>query len=229
MSQHLALPRVGHLEALYHMFAYLSKHENSKIVFDPAEPIMRDPNVFVEKDWTEFYDIDEIQEPKPPRMPKPRGRAVIVSVFVDANHAGNAVTRRSHSGILIFVQNAPILWYSKRQNTVEGSTFGSELVALKIARDQIVALRYKLRSFGIPVEGPARVHCDNQGVAKNTSIPESQLSKKHNAVNYHVVREAAAAGTLVVGKEDGTTNLADLLTKSLTGERRRFLLGFITY
>jgi hypothetical protein len=41
--------------------------------------------------------------------------------------------------------------------------------------------------FGVPIEGPAKVLCDNQGVVKNTSIPESVLSKKHNAINYHAV------------------------------------------
>ena len=70
------------------------------------------------------------------------------------------------------------------------------------------------------MEGPANVFCDNRGVVKNASIPESTLAKKHNAINYHAVREAAAAGILRVGKEDGQTNLADLLTKVLTSERR---------
>ena len=41
--------------------------------------------------------------------------------------------------------------------------------------------------FGIPIDGPADVFCDNQGVVKNTSLPESMLSKKHNAINYHAV------------------------------------------
>ena len=50
-----------------------------------------------------------------------------------------------------------------------------------------IALRYKLRMFGIPIDGPADVFCDNQGVVKNTSLPESVLSKKHNAINYHAV------------------------------------------
>ena len=123
-------------------------------------------------------------------------RRVSISAFVDTNHAGNVVTRCLHSGILIFVQNAPIIWYLKRQNTVEAATFGSEFVALWICKELIVALRYKLRMFGVLVEGPANVFCDNQGVMKNASIPESTLVKKHNAINYHVVREAAAAGIL---------------------------------
>jgi hypothetical protein len=73
--------------------------------------------------------------------------------------------------------------------------------------------------FGIPIEGPANVFCDNRGVVKNVSILESTLMKKHNVINYHAVREAMAAGILRVGKEDRETNLADLLTKVLTGEK----------
>jgi hypothetical protein len=42
-------------------------------------------------------------------MPEPLGKPVDISCFVDANHAGNVITRRSHTGILIFVQNAPIM------------------------------------------------------------------------------------------------------------------------
>ena len=74
--------------------------------------------------------------------------------------------------------------------------------------------------FGVLIEGPTNVFCNNRGVVKNVSIPESTLMKKHNAINYHAVREAAAAGILRVGKEDGETNLADLLTKVLNSEKR---------
>ena len=38
MSSHLALPREGHLEAVFHMFEYLKKNHNSEMVFDPSEP-----------------------------------------------------------------------------------------------------------------------------------------------------------------------------------------------
>ena len=70
---------------------------------------------------------------------------------------------------------------------VELATFGSEFVALRVCKELIVALRYKLQMFGVPVNGPANVFCDNQGVVKNASFPESTLLKKHNVVNYHAV------------------------------------------
>ena len=66
-------------------------------------------------------------------------------------------------------------------------------------------------------------------MVKNTSRPESCLSKRHNAINYHVVREAAAAHILHVGKEDGETNLADVFTKILAKTKRYKLFWCITY
>ena len=60
----------------------------------------------------------------------------------------------------------------------------------------------------------------------NRNLP---LQKKHNAINYHAVREANAAGILRVGKQDGETNLADLLTKVLTGQRRWDLCHFVMW
>ena len=73
--------------------------------------------------------------------------------------------------------------------------------------------------FGIPIEGPTNVFCDNRGVVLNSSRLESNLQKKHNAINYHVVREAAADRILRAGNDDGTTNLADQLIKVLTVQK----------
>ena len=106
-------------------------------------------------DWRDFYG--DVAEELPPNMPEPKGKHATISCFVDANHAGNVITRRSHTGIIVYVQNAPIIWFSKCQNTVESSSFGSEFVALRTAKDMIGALRYKLRMFGVPIVGPANV------------------------------------------------------------------------
>jgi hypothetical protein len=104
------------------------------MVFDETEPAI-DQSRFRVVDWSEFYPGAE--EAIPQDMPEPRGCSVVTSCFVDSDHAGCRLTRRSHTGVLIFVNNAPILWHSKRQNTVESSTFGSEFVALRTAVDMI--------------------------------------------------------------------------------------------
>ena len=125
-------------------------------------------------------------------MPAPRGQTFSTHCFVDSDHAANTVTRRSQAGLLLFGNRAPVTWFSKRQNTVEMSTYGSEFIAMKIAEEHMEALRYKLRMFGIPMEGPTNVFCDNEAVFKNTSIPDSTLKKKHTSICYHRAREAVA-------------------------------------
>ena len=169
------------------------------------------------------------KEEIPSRIPKPRGRAVQVTAIVDASHAHNKVTRRSHTGYVTFINRAPILWYSKRQNTVESSTFSSEFIAMKTCVEIIIGLRFKLRMFGIPLYDPADVLCDNQAVVNNSSKVESKLNKKHSSVAYHATRWAVAAGIIRVGKIHSNENLADAFTKRLPVIKREYLFGNWTY
>ena len=227
LSQHQCLPREGHLTALYRIFWYLkckTKNITGRLVFDPMVPEIDEQlfNPHKQEVWKEFYP--DAEEPLPPNMPEPRGAPLRVGCYVDADHAGNLMTRRSHSGIFIYLNNAPIQWFSKRQNTVESSSFGSEFIALRIATDMIEALRYKLRMFGVPVDGPADVFCDNKSVATNASIPTSVLNKRHNAICYHRIREAHTAGTIRVGWIQGEYNKADLATKTTLPTKRRYEL-----
>ena len=213
MSTHLALPRWGHLEQLYHIFGYSKAHPKHNLFFDPQHPKV-DEQAFKEYDWYDFYR--DAKERLPSHMPPPRGRSVSTHCFVDSDHAGDKVTHRSQTGILIFLNRTPIIWYSKRQNTVETSTFCSEFIAMKTADEQIESLRYKLRMFGVPLEGPTNVFCDNEAVFKNASQPDSTLKKKHTSICYHRCREAVACRTIRIAKEGTLTNLSDLFTKPLT-------------
>lgn len=163
----------------------------------------------------------------PKLAPKPSGRAMQISVFVDADHAGDMITRRSRTGILLYLNKAPILWYSKRQNTVEISCFGSEFVAMQLSFEMIKSMNYKLRMFGIPIDGPAKVYGDNNAVILNSSSPESTLKKNHHSINYHYVRECFAAGIGLIFKVDTGSNLADLFTKVLDKVKQKKFVKMI--
>ena len=55
----------------------------------------------------------------------------VISIFTDVTHTGDLIiTRRSQARIVMFINNAPIFWYSKRQATIEASTFSFEFVVL---------------------------------------------------------------------------------------------------
>ena len=229
LSQYQCMPREGHLDAVYRIFWYLKccmkKKRIGRIVFDPIVPYV-DESIFnpeQEGMWRDFYK--DAEEQIPYNIPTPRGKSVTTSCYVDADHAGNLMTRRSHSGILLYLNNTPIIWYSKRQNTVESSSFGSEFIALRIATETIESLRYKLRMFGVEIEGPTSIFCDNKSVVTNASIPTSMINKKHNSICYHRVREANAAGTTRVGWILGEYNKSDLLTKTSISTSRRYDLS----
>ena len=106
MSTHPALPRVGHLEQLFHVFGYLKEKPKRKIAFDLDHPFIDDRR-FKKHDWYDFYR--NTKEAIPGGMPPPRGNGVTTHCFEDADLAGNTVTRRSHTGILIFVNRDPII------------------------------------------------------------------------------------------------------------------------
>jgi hypothetical protein len=183
------------------------------LLFDPDYPEI-DESRFKEHDWRDFYR--DAEEAVPPNAPEPLGKPVSIHCFVDANLAGNVVTRRSQTGILIFVNRAPVVWHSKKQNTAESSTLGSEIVALKYAIELLKSLKYKLRMLGVPLLGPADIFCDNEAVVINCSTPEPTIKKKHHSTAYHHNREAVASGIVRIAKEGSETNLADLFTKLLS-------------
>ena len=149
--------------------------------------------------------------------------------FVDDKHAGAKTTRISMTGILIFCNRDPIICHSKRQNGVETSTFGSEFTAMNNSVDLIAALQYKLRMFGVPIDGSTEIFCDNEAVYKSASTPESQLRKKHHSISYHKRREAMASGACRMAREDTDANLSELFTKVLPQPGRGLLLDSFTY
>ena len=78
--------------------------------------------------------------------------------------------------------------------------------------------------LGVLIEGPARTFCDNEAVYRNNSDPAKTLKKRHQSVACHLCREAVASGVAIIYKEDGDTDLSDILMKSrLTKKRQHFL------
>ena len=225
MSSHLALPREGHLQQVLQMFAYLKKYHNTEMVFDPSDPVV-DESSFEKRDWTssEFGHLQGVEQ-MPTNMPEPRGTGFTIRAKVDADHAGDTVTRRSRTGFLVYLNCAPIYWMSKKQTSVESSSFGSEFIAMKQCCEYIRGLRYRLRMMGIPCEVPTYIYGDNQSVLANTSIPDSTLKKKSQSITYHFVREGAARDEWRTTYVNTHENEADLLTKLLpSGDKRK---GFV--
>ena len=190
----------------------LKNFKDASITFNIEVP----EHSFLEIEQPEWkYIYGECEEQLPPNMPEPRGKPVTITTFIDANLMHDMVTGRSVTGIIHMMNKTPIEWFCKRQNQVETATYGSEFMALRIGVEQIMELRYMLRMLGVPVEGPSWILGDNKSVITSSTIPSSTLKKRWNALSYHRVREAVAAGIVNVIHLPGIENPADVLTKFL--------------
>jgi hypothetical protein len=90
LSTFLFMPREGHLDAVYHLFAYLSLHHNARVVFDPTYPDV-DMRAFIKTDWKPMHG--DVKEEIPPNAPVTRGKAIDLHLFVDSDHTGEHFTR----------------------------------------------------------------------------------------------------------------------------------------
>ena len=149
-------------------------------------------------------------------------------MFVN-NHAGDKVSHRSRSGLIIYVYTTFLRWFSKKQSTVETSIFGPEFVAMKQGINALRSLKYKLSMMGIKISGLSYICGENISGAFNTSRPESVLRKKSNSFCYHAVHESVGMGESLVVHIPGKENVADLMTKVLYGQKRRYLLSNSLY
>ena len=174
-----------------------------------------DPNYMhlpeLEYDWTRIYGnvIEEI----PKDAPEPLGKSGTITTFLDANLLHDLITGRSVTAVLHFFNLTSGYWYSKRQATVENTAYGSEFVAAKTATEQIVDLRQTLRYLGVPIKSKAYMFGDNKSVVSSSTVPHSLLSKRHNRLSYHRVREAIAAKILVFHWCDSSQNESDMLSR----------------
>ena len=192
----------------------LRHYQKGIILFDTAyQPIIDTGVEYKDMDWSQMYQ--DAEEELPYDMLDKKGKPVRITVYLDADHAHDFVTRRSVTGILVFLNNTPIRSVCKQQKTVETSTYGSELVAARIATELDMELRYQLRIHGVPIEGPVMMYGDNMYVVLNTTVPSSVLKKKHLSCSYHRVREAIAARILTFRHIRSKENYADVMTKPL--------------
>jgi hypothetical protein len=218
-------PRLGHLESAKRVLGYLKKYMDHRIVLNPNPIDMTEAEqLYLEYDgWREFYP--EATEEIPDGMPETmQNKKIQITIMVDADHAHCEVTRRSVTGILVYINSTPVRWYSKMQKTVETSTYGSELVAARIATDIAIEYRYMIRMMGFELDGPANMFGDNQSVILNTTIPSSQLKKKIHACAYHRIREMITCKAIRFMHCQSTLNAADVLTKPLNGVMHRRLI-----
>ena len=211
LSRFRAQPRKGHLDRAKRIVGYLLFLPDGAIRFRTGEPdfsSLKDQ----EYDWTRTVYSGACEQ-IPHDIPKPLGKHVQTTHYVDANLHHDLATGKAVTAALHFLNQTPIDAYTKRQSTVETAIYGSEFVAARTAVDQIIDIRTTLRYLGVPIRDKSYMFGDNKSVVTSSTIPNSTISKRHHLASYHRVREAIAAKFISFHWKDGKSNPADILSK----------------
>jgi transposase InsO family protein len=143
-----------------------------------------------------------------------------VTVYCDADWAGDVDDRKSTSGCVLLVANNVVCWASKKQPTVALSTAEAEYMAMSAAVQEAKWCAQLLREIGCQPHLPLRVRCDNQA-ALRIAAPDGSAAHsrcKHIDVRHHHVREACRLGVISVDWVASEDQLADVCTKGLGNE-----------
>ena len=183
LSRFRAQPRKGHLDRAKTIVGYLLFLPDGAIRFRIGEPdfsSLKDQ----EYDWTRTVYSGACEQ-IPHDIPKPLGKHVQTTHYVDANLHHDLATGKAVTAALHFLNQTPIDAYTKRQSTVETATYGSEFVAARTAVDQIIDIRTTLRYLGVPIRDKSYMFGDNKSVVTSSTIPKSTISKRHHLASYH--------------------------------------------
>ena len=125
-------------------------------------------------------------------LPETRGPPISTTVYSDYNHAHDQVTQLSVSVVMCFVGSTSVSWSSKIQGDIKTYSYSTEFCTGWVAIEEAVAMRYILRSLGVPVKGPTSLCGDNLGMIIYCTNQVLELKNEHVAIQYHKLRESAA-------------------------------------
>ena len=211
LSGFRAFPRKGHLDRMKRVYGYLSKFRHAVLRIRPGMPDLSDVKI-AQHDW-DHSPYAGAREDLPTDVPPPRGKPVRIYSYGDANLMHNQLNGKAVTGVLHFINQTPLDWFCKKQNTVETATYGAEGSAARTAIEQMRANKLTLMYLGVPIVGQSILFGDNQTVVDSTTIPHSKLKKRHLMLSYHYVREAIASGAYAYSFINGKHNPADILSK----------------
>ena len=208
MTRFRAAPRQGHIDLLKRIYAYAIRTKDYAIRFRTDQP--DDSFLPGQKfDWT-CYVYCDVHEILPDDMPEPLGETVVSTTTMDTNMNHCLATDKTLTGCLHCVNRTPVYWYSKKQAIVETEAYGSEFVDAETTTEHIMDIRQTLRYLGAPINLKYVLFGNNRSLIASATPPHSTLTKCHNILAFHRVREAIAAEIMAFYWIQSVYNLSDM-------------------
>jgi hypothetical protein len=149
--------------------------------------------------------------------------SVTLKAYSDADWGTNLDDRRSVSGVMVMIGNAPVVFKSKFQRTVALSSAAAEYMALSLCVQEVLWTRAMLTDIGAIQLNATKIWEDNQGAIALAQNSGYHARTKHVDIRHRFIRENVERGTVTVEYIDTKNQLADILTKALGTKTLKFL------
>lgn len=152
---------------------------------------------------------------------------LMLSSISDADLGGCEDNRKSTSGYIVCINNAPVIWRSTRQSLNSTSTVESEFIAAASLANEVIWVRNLLSELSIELE-PTKLFIDNLGAVR--LIKNSQVHARTKSLDLKLFKVRDVNGKeIAVEHIAGKSQAADFLTKPLPKERLVALLKRISF
>ena len=139
--------------------------------------------------------------------------------YTDADWSGDVGDRKSTSGYMFMLGNAPISWCSKKQDVVALSSCEAEYISAAFGASQALWLGMLLEELNIKCSNVMKLRIDNKSAIDLAKHPIAHGRNKHIEVKYHFLRDQVNKNKLALEYCRTEEQCADMLTKALKPKR----------
>ena len=141
------------------------------------------------------------------------------SAYSDADWASNKNCRKLMSGTMVMINESPVIFKSKYQQSVALSTAEAEYMTLSLCVQEVLWRNNLLTEMKVQVRFPVRIYEDNQSTIALANNDGDQSRAKHIDIRHHFVRQHVKLNNITLEYIESRKQLADFLTNPLSARQ----------